>query len=228
MQRRMMMLAVGVALGLAATLMAESVRAQQPDCSAYMCLPGYTAQLEPVPGSIFGTMTCRCRANWTGSSPNIESSDPTRRSTVILSQAGPLVVNGCGAGHETAFNIRGHGGFFAAGERATALVRVSTGLADNEVNFERTDGGTINSSPGTFVSVANGDNVVRFRYQAGTDLMDPQMNPGGRHTISLRLVDDSLNTPIAWSENGRGYTQKYRIAPTGGVQFTFNLDGPGC
>ncbi len=54
------------------------------------------------------------------------------------------------------------------------------------------------------------------------------MNPGGQHTISLRLVDSALNMPKTWMENGISYTQKYRIAPTGGVQFTFNLDGPGC
>lgn len=78
------------------------------------------------------------------------------------------------------------------------------------------------------MSVVDGDNVVPIRYQATAGLTDPQMNPGGQHTISLRLVDDDLNMVKTWTENGTNYTQKYRIAPTGGVQVTFDLDGPGC
>ncbi len=171
MQRRMMTAAALVALGIAG--MSGPVGAQDNPCSAHMCLPGYTAQVEPVPGSIFNTMTCRCRPNWTGSSPNIESSDPTRRSTVILSQAGPLVVDGCGTGHEAGFNIRGTGGFFADGQSAMVQVKLFTGLAPTENGFERTD---------------RTDNTRFFLVTSLPSLLIPAITSSGLGIQTMRIV----------------------------------------
>ena len=191
------------------------------------CLPGYTATQVPLPGDS-SKMTWRCVANWTGSAPNIESADSTRRSTLLLRLAGPGTVNGCGVGHETQINIRATGGFFAAGQSATADVRLRSGLADNELNFERTDAGVIAIFKTIAVNVMEGDNVVPIRYQA-PPLDAGQVNPGGKHVIRLELVDDTFNTEKTWAEPYMGsLTQKYRIAPTGAIQIVFDLDGPGC
>ena len=191
------------------------------------CLPGYTAARVPLPGGTSSQMTWRCVANWTGSAPNIESADPTRRSTILLRLAGPGTVNGCGPGHETQINIRATGGFFAAGQSSIADVRLRSGLADNELNFERTDAGVIAIFKTIAVNVTEGDNVVPIRYQAHP--LDPdQVNPGGKHVIRLELVDDTFNTENTWTEHGREYRQKYRIAPAGAIQIVFDLDGPGC
>ncbi|MCY4150932.1 MAG: hypothetical protein OXE94_01675 [Aestuariivita sp.] len=191
------------------------------------CLPGYTAQRVPLPGGTGSQMTWRCVANWTGSAPNIESADPTRRSTLLLRLAGPGTVNGCGDGHETRINIRATGGFFAAGQLALADVRLRSGLADNELNFERTEPGIAPFFKTIAVNVMEGDNIVALRYQA-PPLDSGQVNPGGKHVIRLELVDDTFNEEKTWREHGRDYTQKYRIAPTGAIQIVFDLDGPGC
>ncbi len=207
-----------------ATLLAAPVDAQM---SQPTCLPGYTARQVPLPGSqgirfLNGTMTWRCMADGTGSAPNIPSADPNLRSTVILSLAGPVKVNGCGAGHETQINIRATGGFFADEKSATAVARVSSSsLTNDQLLFEREAGAFFSNQ--LIVNVSEGDNVVPIRYEAGS-----AMNPGGKHTIRLGLVDDSLNMPITWMEGSTEYMQKYRIAPTGGIHVTFDLDGPGC
>ncbi|MCY4304150.1 MAG: hypothetical protein OXC62_05130 [Aestuariivita sp.] len=172
-------------------------------------------------------MTWRCIANWTGSAPNIESADSTRRSTLLLRLAGPGTVNGCGDGHETQINIRATGGFFAAGQAAIADVRLRSDLADNALNFQRTDAGVIDIFKTIAVNVTEGDNVVPIRYQANP-LHPGQVNPGGKHVIRLELVDDTFNTEKIWREGSMSYTQKYRIAPTGAIQIVFDLDGPGC
>ena len=215
-----------LAAGLVTMTMAAPVAAQMSEPT---CLPGYTATQVPLPGapSWMRAMTWRCMADGTGSAPNIESADPTRRSTLILSLAGSGRVHGCGPGHETQINIRATGGFFAAGQSATADVRLRSGLADNELNFERTDAGVIAIFKTIAVNVTEGDNVVPIRYQAAP-LNSGQVNPGGKHVIRLELVDDTFNTENTWQEHGRNYTQKYRIAPTGAIQIVFDLDGPGC
>ena len=208
--KRLIMIA---AAALAATLVAAPVAAQIPEPT---CLPGYTATQVPLPGSqgtwFAGRMTWRCMADGTGSAPNIPSADPTLRSTVILSLAGPVKVNGCGAGHETRINIRAVGGFFSAGtaQLVTAIVS-SSSLTSDQFGFERD--GSAPFSDQLVVNVSEGDNFVPIRYEAGFS-----MNPGGKHTIRLEVdKDDSLNTPVTWNEGGMSYTQKYRIAPTGGI-----------
>ena len=216
---------------LAAALVAAALAtpAWAQDCATKMCLPGYTAQEVPLPGTenlprshhLHGRMTCRCMPNWSGSAPSIGSADPTRRSTVILSLAGPVTVNGCGMNHQTMINIRATGGFFATGQAALVSVSVSSDFTDDGFDFEN-DAGLID---GGFVrQVMDGDNVFPFRHKAAPH----QGTRAGKHTISLRLVDRGLNTEKTWTENVTSYTQKYRIAPTGGVQVTFDLDGPGC
>ena len=213
-----------VTAALVAMLMSGQGWAQMSEPT---CLPGYTATRVPLPGGTSSQMTWRCVANGTGSAPNIESADPTRRSTIILSLAGPGRVHGCGPGHETQINIRATGGFFAAGQSSIADVRLRSGLADNELNFERTDAGVIAIFKTIAVNVTEGDNIVPIRYQAHP--LDPgQVNPGGKHVIRLELVDDTFNTENTWREHGRDYTQKYRIAPAGAIQIVFDLDGPGC
>ncbi len=222
MKRAAALLALGIA-GLTGPALAQGLT--QDDC-----LPGYTLQEVPLPGApswMGNATTQRCVVNGTGSAPNIESADPTRRSTIILSLAGPGRVHGCGPGHETQINIRASGGFFAAGQSSIADVRLRSGFADNELNFERTDAGVIAIFKTIAVNVTEGDNVVPIRYQAHP--LDPdQVNPGGKHVIRLELVDDTFNTENTWQEHGRNYTQKYRIAPTGAIQIVFDLDGPGC
>ena len=217
-------LGITLTAALVATVVAAPVVAQM---SQPTCLPGYTAQRVPLPGGTGSQMTWRCVANWTGSAPNIETADPTRRSTVILSLAGPGRVNGCGDGHETQINIRATGGFFAAGQSATAEVKLRSGLADSELNFQRTDAGVIGIFKTLAVQISEGDNILPLRYQAAP--LDPGgVNPGGKHVIRLELVDDGLNTQKTWTEGSMSYTQKYRIAPTGAIQIVFDLDGPGC
>ncbi|MCY4150735.1 MAG: hypothetical protein OXE94_00680 [Aestuariivita sp.] len=193
------------------------------------CLPGYTLQEVPLPGApswMSGATTQRCVANWTGSAPNIESADPTRRSTVILSLAGPGTVNGCGPGHETRINIRATGGFFAVGQSSTVRVRVSKDFTNDGFDFQSLvpNGSWANFEGSiTVFNVSEGDNVVGLRHVAGMPMNS------GKHSIRLELEDFSLNAEKTWMEPYMGsMTQKYRIAPTGGIIVTFDLDGPGC
>jgi len=155
-------------------------------------------------------MTWRCVANWTGSAPNIPSTDPTRRSTVILSLAGPGTVNGCGDGHETRINIRATGGFFAEGHADLVRVRVSRDFTTDKFDFENQAAGSWNPIDGSFtINVSEGDNYSAFRHRAMPE-------NAGKHVIRLKLEEAGLRT------------EKYRIAPTGAIQIVFDLDGPGC
>ena len=164
-----------------------------------------------------------------GSAPNIESSDPSRRSTIQLFLAGPISVNGCGDGYETRINIRARGGFFAAGQSSLVTVRVSRDFTNDGFDFQNYLAGWQGIDGSFVINVSEGDNYVRFRHSSSN-----VMNQG-KHAIRLILEDSSFNTEKTWRETTnrntgatQSFTQKYRIAPTGGYIVVFDLDGSGC